>query len=132
MFALFKKLSLKKKSHPEALLAADWWASRLLDDKVKFYNGNICFIKMKNSVPETEKVALFEEGIRAIVDSYIETTGGFIDLKLSSSDQRLISLAREADIDDFESHFGNGAVMYVSSYDGVNVLYVGQERSRKL
>lgn len=131
MFERFKK-GKNKQSHPESLLAADWWASRLCDDKVRFYNGNLCLIKYKTNVPERQQVALFEEKIKRIVDSYLDNSDGVFDLKLSSSDKRLIDLAHEVDIDDFESHFGKGAVMFISAYDGITVSYKGQERSRKL
>lgn len=129
---MFERFKTVKKNHPESLVAANWWSTTLLDDKVRFYSGNICLVRDKKSVPDVHKVALFSEGIKRIVDSYLEDPNSFIDLKLSSSSERLVKLASEVDIDDFESHFGNGAIMYVSSYEGVTVLHKGQKEGRKL
>lgn len=132
MFERFTKASKKRENYPESLLAANWWADRLSDDKVRIYRGNICLVRDKKSVPEVKKVALFADGIREIVDSYLDRSEGIFDLKLSSSDRKLLELADEVDIDDFESHFGEGAVMFISPYDGVTVSYKGEKRSRKL
>lgn len=119
MFNFFKK---KREIFPEAIIASDWWASKLLEPTVKHYNGSMCYSIQKENIPSDEKVAVFRSNLAEVINSRLEEclyAFPYI-LSISSSDAALIKMALDADIDDFESHFGDGAKMFIDS-DGVSV-----------
>ena len=120
MLSIFKK---KREIFPEAVIASNWWASKLLESSVKYYNGSICYVIQKENVPSEESVAVFRSNlIQIISNSMNESLNSYpYNLRISSSDSELISLAKDANIDDFESHFGKGALMFID-FDDVSVL----------
>lgn len=125
MFSIFKK---KVDIFPEAIIASNWWASKLLEPTVKYYNGSICYSIQKENVPSKENVAIFRSNLTQIINNIMnETLDGYpYNLCISSSDSELINLAKESNINDFETHFGKGALMYID-YDDVSVLEVGRK-----
>lgn len=112
MFDFFKK---KRDVFPEAVIASDWWASKLLEPTVKHYNGSMCYSIQKENIPSQESVALFKSNLTQLIDSRLgDTLDSFpYSLSISSSDDALVKIALAADIDDFESHFGDGAKMFI-------------------
>ena len=125
MLSIFKK---KREIFPEAVIASNWWASKLLESSVKYYNGSICYVIQKENVPSEESVAVFRSNlIQIISNSMNESLNSYpYNLRISSSDSELISLAKDANIDDFESHFGKGALMFID-FDDVSVLETGRK-----
>lgn len=119
MFNFFKK---KREIFPEAIIASDWWASKLLEPTVKHYNGSMCYSIQKENIPSEESVAIFKSNLAEVIDSCLEESLDTFpySMCISSSDDALIKIALAADIDDFESHFGDGAKMFIDS-DGVSV-----------
>lgn len=111
------RLFRKKKSDLclEAVLASDWWASKLLDPYVRYYNGSVSFALEKRSIPSAESVAVFKEKLcLAINDVFTSSMNTFpFNLSISSSDDAIVDIANSVHIDDFESHFGRGAIMYI-------------------
>ena len=120
---MFDFLKKKHEIFPEAIIASDWWASKLLEPTIKYYNGNMCLSIQKESIPSKESVALFKSNLTQIINNCLERSLNSYpyNLCISSSDNELISLAKKANIDDFESHFGKGALMFID-YDNVSVL----------
>lgn len=125
MFNFFKK---KHVNYPEAVIASDWWASKLLDPTVKYYSGPISFSVQKDKIPSKESVAVFKSGLINFLNNSLETCLDSypFGLCISSSDEAMKKIALESDIDDFESHFGKGAIMFID-YDDVSVKEVGKK-----
>ena len=125
MFRIFKK---KHDIFPEAIIASNWWASKLLESSVKYYNGSICYVIQKENVPSKENVAIFRSNLIQIINNSMnETLNSYpYNLRISSSDSELINLAKESNIDDFGSHFGKGALMFID-FDDVSVLETGRK-----
>ena len=125
MLNFFKK---KREIFPEAIIASDWWASKLLEPTVKYYNGSLCYSVQKKSIPSKESVAVFKSNLIQFIDNSLEGTLDSypFNLNIASSDEELIKLALEANIDDFEDHFGNGALMFID-FDDVSVYEKGRK-----
>ncbi len=125
MLNFFKK---KREIFPEAIIASDWWASKLLEPTVKYYNGPLCYSVQKKSIPSKESVAVFKSNLIQFIDNSLESTLDSypFNLNIASSDEELIKLALEANIDDFEDHFGNGALMFID-FDDVSVYEKGRK-----
>lgn len=125
MLNFFKK---KREIFPEAIIASDWWASKLLEPTVKYYNGSLCYSVQKKSIPSKESVAVFKSNLIQFIDNSLESTLDSypFNLNIASSDEELIKLALEANIDDFENHFGNGALMFID-FDDVSVYEKGRK-----
>lgn len=125
MLNFFKK---KREIFPEAIIASDWWASKLLEPTVKYYNGSLCYSVQKKSIPSKESVAVFKSNLIQFIDNSLESTLDSypFNLNIASSDEELIKLALEANIDDFEDHFGNGALMFID-FDDVRVYEKGRK-----
>lgn len=125
MLIFFKK---KREIFPEAIIASDWWASKLLEPTVKYYNGSLCYSVQKKSIPSKESVAVFKSNLIQFIDNSLESTLDSypFNLNIASSDEELIKLALEANIDDFEDHFGNGALMFID-FDDVSVYEKGRK-----
>lgn len=125
MLNFFKK---KREIFPEAIIVSDWWASKLLEPTVKYYNGSLCYSVQKKSIPSKESVAVFKSNLIQFIDNSLESTLDSypFNLNIASSDEELIKLALEANIDDFEDHFGNGALMFID-FDDVRVYEKGRK-----
>lgn len=125
MLNFFKK---KREIFPEAIIASDWWASKLLEPTVKYYNGSLCYSVQKKSIPSKESVAVFKSNLIQFIDNSLEGTLDSypFNLNIASSDEELIKLALEANIDNFEDHFGNGALMFID-FDDVSVYEKGRK-----
>lgn len=125
MLNFFKK---KREIFSEAIIASDWWASKLLEPTVKYYNGSLCYSVQKKSIPSKESVAVFKSNLIQFIDNSLESTLDSypFNLNIASSDEELIKLALEANIDDFENHFGNGALMFID-FDDVSVYEKGRK-----
>ena len=75
----------------------------------------MCYSIQKENIPSQESVALFKSNLTQLIDSRLgDTLDSFpYSLSISSSDDALVKIALAADIDDFESHFGDGAKMFI-------------------
>lgn len=125
MFNIFRK---KHEIFPEAIIASNWWASKLLEPTVRYYNGSMCYSIQKESIPSKESVAVFRSNLTQIINNCMESieTSFPYNLCISSSNDELVRLANEANIENFESHFGNGAIMFIE-FDDVSVKEVGRK-----
>lgn len=124
---MFNFLKRKHVVFPEAIIASDWWASKLLEPNVKYYNGSISYSIQKTNIPSKECVAVFKSKLLQTINNCMEKSldNYPYNLCISSSDDELIQLALEANIDNFESHFGKGATMFID-IDDVSIKEVGK------
>ena len=65
----FDFLKKKREIFPEAIIASDWWASKLLEPTIKYYNGNMCLSIQKESIPSKESVALFKSNLTQVINN---------------------------------------------------------------
>ena len=125
---MFDFLKKKRDIYPEAIIASNWWASKLLEPTIKYYNGNMCLSIQKESIPSKESVAVFKSNLTQAINNCLEHTLDCYpyNLCISSSDDELINIAQNANIDDFEAHFGRGALMFID-FDDISVLESGKK-----
>ena len=112
----------------EAILASNWWASKLLDPYVRYYDGSISYAFQKKSIPSKESVAIFRNNLSLAINDAIVNAANMIpfNLTISSSDDSIIKMADLAQIEDFESHFGKGAIMFIDD-ENIEVFETGRK-----
>ena len=119
---MIKLLKKKQKIHSEAIIASNWWANKLLDDKIKYYNGPVCISLQKTNIPQKASVVIFKKKLIVAINEALKSRLNTFpySLSISSSDEGLIKIAEEAKIEEFESQFGDGVIMYID-FGGISI-----------